>query len=130
MQAKRRAIRPSLLLFTSISAVAIVVSQFASPAFAGDAPAAAAKRAAPAKPAAPLAPVAPVASAAVGARPARVAVPVPAPTPKAPVDPAIISLERFAQSVERLTLEMNRARQATITKELMEIVGGAEALKG
>jgi F0F1-type ATP synthase gamma subunit len=25
---------------------------------------------------------------------------------------------------------MNRARQATITKELMEIVGGAEALKG
>jgi F-type H+-transporting ATPase subunit gamma len=32
--------------------------------------------------------------------------------------------------IERLTLEMNRARQATITKELMEIVGGAEALKG
>ncbi len=30
----------------------------------------------------------------------------------------------------RLTLEMNRARQAAITKELMEIVGGAEALKG
>jgi len=25
---------------------------------------------------------------------------------------------------------MNRARQATITKELMEIVSGAEALKG
>jgi len=32
--------------------------------------------------------------------------------------------------IERLTLEMNRARQATITKELMEIIGGAEALNG
>jgi F-type H+-transporting ATPase subunit gamma len=32
--------------------------------------------------------------------------------------------------IDRLTLEMNRARQATITKELMEIVGGAEALNG
>lgn len=32
--------------------------------------------------------------------------------------------------IERLTLDMNRARQATITKELMEIIGGAEALKG
>jgi len=32
--------------------------------------------------------------------------------------------------IERLTLAMNRARQAAITKELMEIVGGAEALKG
>lgn len=30
--------------------------------------------------------------------------------------------------IDRLTLEMNRARQAGITKELMEIVGGAEAL--
>ncbi|MGH7898924.1 MAG: F0F1 ATP synthase subunit gamma, partial [Candidatus Binatia bacterium] len=29
-----------------------------------------------------------------------------------------------------LSLAMNRARQATITKELMEIVSGAEALKG
>jgi F-type H+-transporting ATPase subunit gamma len=29
-----------------------------------------------------------------------------------------------------LTLAMNRARQAAITKELMEIVSGAEALKG
>jgi F-type H+-transporting ATPase subunit gamma len=29
-----------------------------------------------------------------------------------------------------LTLEFNRARQAAITKELMEIIGGAEALKG
>jgi F-type H+-transporting ATPase subunit gamma len=32
--------------------------------------------------------------------------------------------------IDRLTLAMNRARQATITKELMEIVSGAEALKG
>jgi F-type H+-transporting ATPase subunit gamma len=32
--------------------------------------------------------------------------------------------------IDRLTLEMNRARQAGITKELMEIVGGAEALSG
>ena len=35
-----------------------------------------------------------------------------------------------SEMIDRLTLEMNRARQATITKELMEIVGGAEALKG
>ncbi len=32
--------------------------------------------------------------------------------------------------IGRLTLEYNRARQAAITKELMEIIGGAEALKG
>jgi F-type H+-transporting ATPase subunit gamma len=32
--------------------------------------------------------------------------------------------------IDRLTLQYNRARQAAITKELMEIVGGAEALKG
>lgn len=32
--------------------------------------------------------------------------------------------------IARLTLEMNRARQAAITKELMDIVGGAEALRG
>ena len=32
--------------------------------------------------------------------------------------------------IDRLTLDMNRARQAGITKELMEIVGGAEALGG
>lgn len=30
--------------------------------------------------------------------------------------------------IDRLTLERNRARQAAITKELMEIIGGAEAL--
>ncbi|MFW6049591.1 MAG: ATP synthase F1 subunit gamma [Myxococcota bacterium] len=32
--------------------------------------------------------------------------------------------------IKKLTLEFNRARQAAITKELAEIVGGAEALKG
>ena len=32
--------------------------------------------------------------------------------------------------ISPLTLEMNRARQAQITKELMDIVGGAEALRG
>jgi len=32
--------------------------------------------------------------------------------------------------IDKLTLQFNRARQAAITKELMEIVGGAEALKG
>ena len=35
-----------------------------------------------------------------------------------------------AEMIGRLTLEMNRARQATITKELMDIVGGAEAIRG
>jgi F-type H+-transporting ATPase subunit gamma len=33
------------------------------------------------------------------------------------------------EMIDRLTLEMNRTRQANITKELMEIVSGAEALK-
>lgn len=32
--------------------------------------------------------------------------------------------------IERLTLEFNRIRQAGITKEILEIVGGAEAMKG
>lgn len=32
--------------------------------------------------------------------------------------------------ISNLTLQYNRARQAAITKELMEIIGGAEALKG
>jgi F-type H+-transporting ATPase subunit gamma len=35
-----------------------------------------------------------------------------------------------AEMIDRLTLSMNRARQAQITTELMEIVSGAEALKG
>jgi F-type H+-transporting ATPase subunit gamma len=35
-----------------------------------------------------------------------------------------------SELIDRLTLAMNRARQAAITTELMEIVSGAEALKG
>lgn len=35
-----------------------------------------------------------------------------------------------ADMIGRLTLQMNRARQAIITKELMEIVSGKEALEG
>jgi len=34
-----------------------------------------------------------------------------------------------AEMISTLTLQMNRARQASITKELMEVVGTAEALK-
>lgn len=34
------------------------------------------------------------------------------------------------EMIARLTLSYNRARQAAITKELLEIIGGAEALKG
>ena len=33
------------------------------------------------------------------------------------------------EMIGKLTLAMNRARQAAITKEISEIVGGAEALK-
>lgn len=32
--------------------------------------------------------------------------------------------------VNSLTLQFNKTRQAAITRELMDIVGGAEALKG
>jgi F-type H+-transporting ATPase subunit gamma len=32
--------------------------------------------------------------------------------------------------IESLTLAYNKARQAAVTAELMDIVGGAEALKG
>lgn len=35
-----------------------------------------------------------------------------------------------SEMIDRLTLAMNRARQAAITKELMEIIGGSEALRG
>jgi len=31
--------------------------------------------------------------------------------------------------IESLTLSYNKARQATITKEMLDIVGGSEALK-
>jgi F-type H+-transporting ATPase subunit gamma len=32
--------------------------------------------------------------------------------------------------IDENTVEMNKARQAAITKEILEIVGGAEALAG
>ncbi|GAW93838.1 ATP synthase F1 subunit gamma [Calderihabitans maritimus] len=38
--------------------------------------------------------------------------------------------DNAAEMIDRLTLSFNRARQAAITKEISEIVGGAEALKG
>ena len=31
--------------------------------------------------------------------------------------------------IDELTLQMNKARQAAITSEILEIVGGAEALR-
>ena len=36
--------------------------------------------------------------------------------------------ENAAEVIDDLTLEMNRARQAEITQEIMEVVAGAEAL--
>jgi F-type H+-transporting ATPase subunit gamma len=35
-----------------------------------------------------------------------------------------------SELIDKLTLKYNRARQAAITTEIMEIIGGAEALKG
>jgi len=37
--------------------------------------------------------------------------------------------ENANEMIDDLTLSYNRARQASITKEITEIVGGAEALK-
>ncbi len=37
--------------------------------------------------------------------------------------------QNAAEMIDNLTLQANRARQAAITKELLEIVAGAEALK-
>jgi F-type H+-transporting ATPase subunit gamma len=34
-----------------------------------------------------------------------------------------------SEMINKLTLQYNRARQAAITKELMEIVSGAESIK-
>ena len=34
------------------------------------------------------------------------------------------------EMIKDLTLKFNKARQAAITTEMLEIVGGAEALKG
>jgi F-type H+-transporting ATPase subunit gamma len=38
--------------------------------------------------------------------------------------------ENAKKLIDELTIKMNNARQAAITKELLEIVGGAEALSG
>ena len=38
--------------------------------------------------------------------------------------------ENADEMIKTLTRQYNRARQETITKELLEIIGGAEALKG
>ncbi len=40
------------------------------------------------------------------------------------------AMSNASDVIASLTLQYNRARQAAITKELMEIIGGAEALKG
>ena len=34
------------------------------------------------------------------------------------------------EMIDALTLQMNRARQASITTELLEVIAGADALKG
>ncbi|MEO7453674.1 MAG: F0F1 ATP synthase subunit gamma, partial [Fimbriimonadales bacterium] len=38
--------------------------------------------------------------------------------------------DNAGEMIQDLTLQANRMRQASITKEILEIVGGAEALKG
>jgi F-type H+-transporting ATPase subunit gamma len=37
--------------------------------------------------------------------------------------------ENAEEMIKDLTMKFNKARQAAITKEILEIVGGAEALK-
>ncbi|MDW8051929.1 MAG: ATP synthase F1 subunit gamma [Armatimonadota bacterium] len=41
-----------------------------------------------------------------------------------------MATDNAGKMIQELTLVMNRIRQATITKEIAEVVGGAEALKG
>ena len=38
--------------------------------------------------------------------------------------------DNAADLIQNLTLEMNRARQAEITQEILEVVAGAEGLSG
>lgn len=38
--------------------------------------------------------------------------------------------DNAGEMIQQLTLQANRMRQASITKEILEVVGGAEALKG
>lgn len=37
--------------------------------------------------------------------------------------------ENAAEMIDKLTLSFNRARQAAITREIVEVVAGADALK-
>ena len=39
-------------------------------------------------------------------------------------------IDNAGKMIQNLTLRANRERQAAITKEILEVVGGAEALKG
>ena len=41
-----------------------------------------------------------------------------------------VNFDSFLELRKELTLTYNKARQAAITAEILEIVGGAEALKG
>ncbi len=41
-----------------------------------------------------------------------------------------VKSKNINQNNKNLTLEFNKARQAAITTEMLEIVSGAEALKG
>jgi F-type H+-transporting ATPase subunit gamma len=38
--------------------------------------------------------------------------------------------ENATKLIDQLTIDMNKARQTSITTEILEIVGGAEALAG
>ena len=55
----------------------------------------------------------------------------PAPQAKRPADKVVMdaATKNANEMIGSLSLQYNRARQAAITKELMEIVSGAEALK-
>ena len=57
----------------------------------------------------------------------------PWPRPASCIIEAMAAMENATRNTDELigslTLQFNRARQAAITKELMEIVSGAEALK-
>ena len=49
---------------------------------------------------------------------------------RGPYDTAERCEVRIEEMIKDLTLKFNKARQAAITTEMLEIVGGAEALKG
>ena len=41
-----------------------------------------------------------------------------------------IFLELPSEMIDKITLLANKVRQASVTKELMDVVGGVEAMKG